>query len=257
MPIPLPRGAIKFLLLLNLGVGAVLGGWYLTQPETRRVEVRRLVENALERDKRVSFIDVAWDVWQLYYAGSSAGKVSTGDKSIVYGGAPRALATGADMPTIRVLVNQGYVVGYSDALGNPLWAAYRVQDLAQLPKPAPRPEKFETDRRTVARISPEDYAGSGYDRGHLVPAADMAFNEQAINESFYMSNISPQVRAFNGGIWRELEENARDWGRRFKHLIVVSGPVLSQPPLGQIGFSKVSVPAAYYKILLAPQQLAR
>jgi len=69
-----------------------------------------------------------------------------------------------------------------------------------------------------------------------------------------MSNMSPQVPAFNVGIWRELEELTRDWARKFKHVYVVTGPILTVQDLGQIGFSKVTVPGAYYKVLLAPDQ---
>jgi endonuclease G len=69
-----------------------------------------------------------------------------------------------------------------------------------------------------------------------------------------MSNMSPQVQEFNGGVWRELEECARDWGRKFKRVYVATGPVLTRSPLGSIGFSKVSVPAAYYKVIYAPDQ---
>ncbi|MBL7795654.1 MAG: DNA/RNA non-specific endonuclease, partial [Saprospiraceae bacterium] len=76
----------------------------------------------------------------------------------------------------------------------------------------------------------------------------------AMNETFFMSNISPQERAFNGGVWRELEETVRDWARKFEHLYVVTGPVLTRLGNGQIGFSKVTVPASYYKVLLAPEQ---
>lgn len=120
---------------------------------------------------------------------------------------------------------------------------------------AERPATFLPDPAVrTESATPRDYSGSGYDRGHLVPAADMAFREEAITETFYMSNMSPQVHAFNAGIWRELEENTRDWARKFKRLYVVSGPVLTKPGLGQIGFSKVTVPAYFYKILLAPDQ---
>jgi endonuclease G, mitochondrial len=250
-PIPLPRRAIKFLLLLNLGVGVLLGGWYLAQPESRQHEVRRLVENALERDKRVSFLDVAWDVWQLYYARGPAGRVASGDKTIVYGGAPRALAPGADMPTIRVLVNRGYIVGYSDTLGNPLWAAYRVEDLAKLPKPAARPEKFETDRRTVARVAPEDYAGSGYDRGHLAPNYAIAtrYGVAAQRETFLMSNITPQLHAFNAGIWRELElKIATSYPARYGEVWVMTGPIFGAQPKKLRGV--VRVPEAFFLIVV-------
>jgi endonuclease G len=120
---------------------------------------------------------------------------------------------------------------------------------------AERPNSFrpDPDVRTES-ATPRDYSNSGYDKGHLCAAADMAFDAAAIEETFLMSNISPQVRAFNGGIWRELEENTRDWARKYGRLAVATGPVLTQPTLGSIGFSKVSVPAAYYKVLYAPEQ---
>jgi endonuclease G len=82
----------------------------------------------------------------------------------------------------------------------------------------------------------------------------MAFDSLAMDETFLMSNISPQAAAFNMGVWRDLEGLARNWGRKFGRLYVVTGPVLTLPGKEQIGFSKVTVPAAYYKVLLAPEQ---
>jgi endonuclease G, mitochondrial len=109
-----------------------------------------------------------------------------------------------------------------------------------LPDPLVRTESAHT----------RDYNGSGYDRGHLCPAADMAFDETAMSESFYMSNISPQDEKFNIGIWRELEELTRDWARRYEKIIVVTGPVLQDGAVKSIGFSKVSVPKRYYRVIL-------
>src|SRR5688572_12326718 len=190
---PLPRAVARWLISLNLIVAVLLGGWFLLQPETRQREVRLLVGNAFEREKRVSALDVAWDVWQLYYARSAQGAIAAGDKAIVYGGPPRNSDLSRNAGNFRVLINEGYIVGYSDTLGNPLWAAYRMQDLARLPKPAARPEKFELDRRTAARVSPEDYSGSGYDRGHLAPNFAIAtrYGPKAQRETFLMSNITP------------------------------------------------------------------
>jgi len=68
-----------------------------------------------------------------------------------------------------------------------------------------------------------------------------------------MSNISPQTRSFNMGIWRQLEEKTRDWARKFRKIYVVTGPVLSAGRK-QIGENKVTVPAAFYKVILAPDQ---
>jgi len=71
-----------------------------------------------------------------------------------------------------------------------------------------------------------------------------------MSESFYMSNISPQSRQFNGGIWRELEELTRDWAYKFGSLYVATGPLLDRPIKGTIGDNDVSIPSQYYKVLL-------
>jgi len=79
----------------------------------------------------------------------------------------------------------------------------------------------------------------------------IAYDATAMDETFLFSNISPQSRNFNQGIWRELEELTRDWAKKFKRLYVVTGPVLTKEPKGYIGKSnEVAVPAAYFKVLL-------
>lgn len=251
VPVRLPRGTAKLVFGLNLVVAALLGGWYVFQPDTRQAEVRRLVENMFERDKHVSAFDVAWDVWQLYYADSAAGRVAPGDKSIVYGGAPRAVGGPAAAANVRILTNRGYVVGYSDELANPLWAAYHVQDLAQIPVPKARPEEFEIDRRTVARIAPEDYAGSGFDRGHLAPNYAIATRHgtAAQHETFLMSNITPQRHALNAGLWRELEQKiATSYPARYGEVWVLVGPVFGPNPQRLRG--RVAVPEAFFAIVI-------
>ena len=125
----------------------------------------------------------------------------------------------------RVLANTGYVVGYSDELGNPLWAAYRVRDAEPRPAP-PRPDEFAVDMRTVARIDPDTYSRSGYDRGHLAPNFVIAtrYGTQAQRETFLMSNIVPQKHALNAGLWKELEQRiATSYPGRFGGLVLKSG----------------------------------
>jgi len=68
--------------------------------------------------------------------------------------------------------------------------------------------------------------------------------------TFYLSNMSPQVRNFNGGIWRELEQSVRYWTKKWGRLYVVSGPVLTEEIRERIGGNGVSVPEQYYKVLL-------
>ena len=96
----------------------------------------------------------------------------------------------------------------------------------------------------------QDYAKSGYDRGHLAPAADMSWSEKVMQESFYFSNMSPQLPGFNRGIWKRLEEQVRDWALLYDSIYIVTGPVLS-PDLSYIGPNKVSVPKYYFKALIS------
>ncbi|MBK9337689.1 MAG: DNA/RNA non-specific endonuclease [Lewinellaceae bacterium] len=148
-----------------------------------------------------------------------------------------------------------YTLAYSEDHEQAEWVAYELTRERLNRNWAERATIFRPDPAVrTESATPRDYNSSGYDRGHLAPAADMAFDTVAMNESFFMSNISPQERAFNGGVWRELEECTRDWAREFGHLYVATGPVLTRPGKAQIGFSKVTVPAAYYKVILAPKQ---
>jgi len=93
-----------------------------------------------------------------------------------------------------------------------------------------------------------NYKGSGYDRGHLVAAGDRRFSEQAYNETFYTSNISPQQRDFNAGLWNRLEMQTRNWAKRYNTVYVVTGGVLTSG-LDEIGDEDVAVPEYFYKIV--------
>jgi endonuclease G, mitochondrial len=237
----------KAFLLANVVLWGALGSWYLFQPAARQQEVVRLVGNALDGRKQITAFDVAWDLWQLYYSKDYVAAVAPGDKTHVYGGAP-AMRVGG--PAVRVLANTGYVVGYSDDLGNPLWAAYRVVDGAPREAP-PRPDQFVVDMRTVARIDPDVYSRSGYDRGHLAPNFVIAthYGAQAQRETFQMSNIIPQKHALNAGPWKQLEQRiATSYPGRFGEVWVLAGPVFGPKP--EKLRRRVALPEACYMIIV-------
>jgi endonuclease G len=144
-----------------------------------------------------------------------------------------------------------YSLSYAERHEQPEWVAYELTvDHLKEPKQE-RFDYFSPDLKIKSRSAVHrDYTGSGYTRGHLAPAADMAFDPVAARECFFMSNISPQTRAFNNGIWRELEENVRDWARLNKRIWVVTGPVLSDDLKTKIGENRVSVPQLFYKVIL-------
>lgn len=237
----------KAFVIANIVLWGVLGGWYLFQPATRQDEVARLVGNAFDGRKQITAFDVAWDLWQLYAGKDYVAAVAPGDTTHSYAGIPQP---GLGRSPVRVLANTGYVVGYSDELGNPLWAAYRVRDTEPQEAPA-RPDEFAVDPRTVARIDPDVYTRSGYDRGHLAPNFAIAahFGPHAQRETFLMSNITPQKHGLNAGLWKQIEQRiARNYPGRFGEVWVLAGPVFGVRP--EKIRRRVAVPEACYMIIV-------
>lgn len=147
-----------------------------------------------------------------------------------------------------------YSLCYRESYEQAEWSAYTISD-SDLIKNAVRSNNFRPDGEiSTQSASLSDYKGSDYDRGHLTPAADMAFSEEAMSETFFMSNMSPQTPQFNRGIWKDLEAEVRYWTKVFGKVFVVSGPVLDKPSsfFTSIGENQVSVPEFYYKVILVP-----
>jgi len=148
----------------------------------------------------------------------------------------------------NIVKHNYYTLSYVEKYEQAEWVSYYIDTLFITTK-LHRTNNFKEDTAIhagSARIS--DYRGSGYDKGHLCPATDMHISKQAMNESFYMSNMSPQKPEFNRGGWQQLEEFAREWTLTEGQLYIITGPVLSDS-LTQIGNNNVSVPEYYYKIL--------
>ncbi|MBK8670513.1 MAG: DNA/RNA non-specific endonuclease [Saprospiraceae bacterium] len=151
----------------------------------------------------------------------------------------------------EVVHHKHYSLSYVEKYEQPEWTAY-IMNRQMLNAPnVPRSGNFHPDGSVpTGSAYHNDYSNSGYTRGHMVPAGDMAFDSTAMRESFYMSNMSPQLRQLNNGIWKELEENVRDWTYKAGKLYIITGPVLSKP-IKVIGKgNKVTVPSAFFKVLL-------
>jgi endonuclease G len=154
--------------------------------------------------------------------------------------------------TGQVIEHRYFTLSYSEEHEQAEWVAYVLKGEEVSMPWVERPDYFNADPKVKTGSSEwADYKNSGYDRGHLIPAADRAFSEEAIEETFFMSNISPQSRNFNKGIWRELEETTRSWAKKYKKLYVVTGPVLTDGGKGTIGQNnEITIPTAFYKVLL-------
>lgn len=112
--------------------------------------------------------------------------------------------------------------------------------------------KFVRDYTVDGCPSTSDYTGSGYDRGHMAPAADMKWSPEAMRQCFYMTNICPQSHALNGGTWKKLEEKCRQWAQADSAIIIACGPVLTPTPDEYIGETGVAVPKAFFKVICSP-----
>ncbi|MGB7393698.1 MAG: DNA/RNA non-specific endonuclease [Pricia sp.] len=151
--------------------------------------------------------------------------------------------------TTGSVVEHGYyTLSYNEPFEQAEWVAYQLKKEHLTSDQRERPFFIEDPKVKTKSADWRNYKGSGYDRGHLCPAGDRRFSEQAYNETFYTSNISPQDRDFNAGVWNRLEQQVRDWARRYDELFVVTGGVL-EPGLQEIGEEDVDVPKYYYKIV--------
>ena len=151
----------------------------------------------------------------------------------------------------EVVHHKYFALSYKEEHEQPEWTAHVLKKEMVDNKDFYRNTFFYEDPKVSTKSATHyDYRGSGYERGHLVPAGDMRFDSIAMMETFYMSNMSPMVRGFNNGIWRELEIQIRNWTYRTDSLYVISGPIF-QSPLGQIGQkNKITVPSAFFKVVL-------
>lgn len=148
-----------------------------------------------------------------------------------------------------LLCREGYLLSHDPARKVPLWVIERLTREKATAK-AERKDAFrpDPDLPKGKRAELSDYLRSGFDRGHMAPAADFRWSGQAMAESFYLSNMVPQVgRGMNRGIWIELERMVRTWAVDRGELFIFTGPVFED--CKTIGKNRVAVPTHIYKII--------
>lgn len=149
-----------------------------------------------------------------------------------------------------VIRHIGYTVLYDQPRRIPRWVAYELTS-DELMGDEERSSTFKRDPLWKGEQGDhKDYTGSGYDRGHMAPAADMKWSEEAMHESFYVTNICPQLHNLNAGDWKSLEELVRDLAAKYGNIYVVCGPIVGKAKGGKIGQNGVVVPDSFFKALL-------
>jgi endonuclease G len=143
----------------------------------------------------------------------------------------------------------GFTISYNEDNEQPAWVAYILTKAEVQNGNEERSENFRPDKNiSTGSATLKDYSGSGYDRGHLAPAADMKWSPEAMSESFLLSNMSPQEQGFNRGIWSKLEAKVRDWAVKNDSILIITGPVLKSINK-YIGVNRVGVPGYYFKVI--------
>jgi len=148
-----------------------------------------------------------------------------------------------------VIHHTAYSFLYNEVFEQASWVAYILSGKETI-SIVKRTDNFRPDPSVkTGTANNKDYSKSGYDRGHLAPAADMGWSKDAMSESFYYSNISPQVQGFNRIYWKRCEDIVRRWAVTYDSIYVVTGPVLREG-LATIGKNEVAVPMFFFKVIM-------
>ena len=153
-----------------------------------------------------------------------------------------------------LLCKKGYILAHDPELKTPIWVVERLTtEKANSSLARSNNFRADSDLNVGERAELSDYKRSGFDRGHMAPAGNMKWDQQAMSESFSLSNIVPQVgKGMNQGIWRRLEERVRRWVINRGEVYIYTGPIYANARPDTIGTNKVAVPTHLYKIIYNP-----
>jgi endonuclease G, mitochondrial len=155
------------------------------------------------------------------------GGLTADQKSMVdhscYGGLPHL--TAESLGPTELVFRKGYVLEHSSVDKIPLWVC-EVVTTSQLNGEYKREGKFAADPDLKGpKAVPADYTNSGFDRGHQAPAGNQTSNKELNVQTFYMSNMAPQTKTLNEGIWKKLEETTRHWVAEYGTAYEWTGPI--------------------------------
>lgn len=151
------------------------------------------------------------------------------------------------------IVRDGYEICYSYDYNTPLWVAWELTADEASAKGKGRADEFAPEP-ALGSYSPHsyDYSRSGYDRGHMAPAADFRWTESAMEGTFVMSNVCPQNHVLNAGSWNDLERQCRKWAQNYDKLWICCGPIYGSNPKTIGKDVEISVPESFFKVVLKP-----
>lgn len=151
----------------------------------------------------------------------------------------------------QLLVRENYTVSYNRQTKCPNWVCWQLTR-EHADGNVKRPDyAFHEDMDVPApRAELADYRHSGYDRGHMCPAGDNKWDDEAMYESFLMTNMCPQNQNLNSGLWNQIEMQCRYWAKKYGNLYICCGPIFLKGEHQTIGQNKVMVPEAFFKVVV-------
>jgi len=158
-------------------------------------------------------------------------------------------------PDATLICRQGYVTLHDNQAKIPVWTAW-VLTPNHINGCVPRSNAFAADQSLPAnkRSTPADYAGNGYDQGHLANDSHQSWDTQVELESFLMSNMGPQTPHLNRGVFRAVESATGAWGFSTQHTLqIYAGSIYNVMKDKKIGPNQVDVPYGFYKIIIDTQ----
>lgn len=160
------------------------------------------------------------------------------------------IAEKKDQSNQLILRRTAYILSYNPELLIPNWVAWHLT-AEHVNGDYPRDNNFYEDVDVSSpRATNADYKGSGWSKGHMCPAGDNKWDEKAMKESNLLTNICPQDRSLNSGLWNRIEQDCRKWAQKYGELYIVCGPVLLNREHETIGPNKVVIPEAFFKVIL-------
>lgn len=145
----------------------------------------------------------------------------------------------------------GYTVSYNIQTKEPNWVAwYLSADRVSGDADRSGVEFTEDEEVPEPCATTWDYYRSHFDRGHQCPAGDNKWNQDAMNQSFLLTNICPQNPKLNKYEWNRLESQCRDWAKEYGGVYIACGPIYAPNSKKTIGEHKVKVPTAFFKVVL-------
>lgn len=149
-----------------------------------------------------------------------------------------------------------YTASYNKVTFQPNWVMWQLTGEHVMKRKDGVWNEYQEDMELPSdiRSTLEDYASSGYDRGHMCPGGDCNWDDEGRDETFLLSNMCPQNPNLNRGDWKEIEIACRKWAQQYDNIYIVCGPIFFKSREHEkIGPNQIPVPEAFFKVILCAE----